>query len=207
MANQTQEEKNEIDKIYDNDNAERASSKIKSGAGKLTDAITTKIKKNAGKQISRLALRNPYVLAALAAVIIVILVIVILIGIAAFIMLGPDSVRSKVVKMADDMWTEIKGLFIGAAEAQVKDEQVVEIAAYLDNMGYKLEGYGFGKAERDDRGKVTSVDSKYLTAYLAAENKTYMISNNNFSFKEMFTNITSLNPEDGEWGSRNDCFK
>ena len=120
------------------------------------------------------------------------LILIIIIGILAFILTAPDYVRGQVVKMADDMWTSVKGFFFGQAEAQVKKEDVVEIASYLDNSGYKLEGYGFaekGAVKRDERGKVTDVDSEYITAYLVAENKTYTIANKDFNLRAYFKDV------------------
>lgn len=126
--------------------------------------------------------------------------LLILVGIIAFLLTGPNAVFAHLVEMADSLWTSVKGVAVGQAQAQVKDEDVVNIGKYLNNMGYSIEGYGFGTATRDKNGKITDIKGKYIPAYLAAENKTYMIANTNFNFRDLFNHFF----DDGNlstWGS------
>ena len=70
-------------------------------------------------------------------------------------------------------------------------------------MGYSIEGYGFGKATRDEKGKITDVEGKYIPAYLAAENKTYIIANNSWNIADVFEDILNgIDDEsiDSSWG-------
>lgn len=126
--------------------------------------------------------------------------LLILVGIIAFLLTGPNAVFAHLVEMADNLWTSVKGVAVGQAQAQIKDEDVVNIGKYLNNMGYSIEGYGFGTATRDKNGKITDIKGKYIPAYLAAENKTYMIANTNFNFRDLFNHFF----DDGNlstWGS------
>ncbi len=126
--------------------------------------------------------------------------LLILVGIIAFLLTGPNAVFAHLVEMADGLWTSAKGIAVGQAQAQVKDEDIVNIGKYLNNMGYSIEGYGFGTATRDKNGKITDIKGKYIPAYLAAENKTYMIANTNFNFRDMFKHFF----DEGDlstWGS------
>ena len=140
MANRNQE--SEIDRLYDEGQG-GLFSKMKRGASKFFNSAFAAPLRNLGKRLvlwlSTAGL--PYLIAA----VLIILLLIIIVGIAAFIFLGPESVRGKFVKMADDLWTGIKGIVVGQDVAQVDKTKVVEIASYLDNMGYKLEGYGFAE--------------------------------------------------------------
>ncbi len=145
-----------------------------------------------------------------------ILIIIIVIGYISFFTSGPGLVREKILKFADGIWVSVKGFFIGQDEAQVTDEQIGDVAMYLENMGYDLANYGFldtdGKpvtVEKNDDGtstvksgnkvlynkvideetgeiKVDKIESKYIKAYLAAENNTYMIANKNLTITDLF---------------------
>lgn len=152
--------------------------------------------------------------------VIVVLILLLLIGFVSFFINGPGLVRDKILKFADGIWTNVKGLFVGLDQAQVKEENIIEIADYLEEMGYDLANYGFldtngknvtiEKGEngeetiKNSKGKVilkreiskdtgeleiTKIQSKYIMAYLAAENDAYMITNQNFNLKDYFKNI------------------
>lgn len=205
--NEDEQRRQNMREIYDGNN--------KKGSGIVDKAKTAyslggKKAKAAASKLGKAALRPLMTLVAaklgviIAIIVVVLLVVLFLMGILAFILLGPESVRGMITQFADDLWTSVKGIFYGQAEAQVKEEQILQVAEYLDNMGYKLEGYGFGDVERDENGKIKSVGGPYILAYLAAENKTYMIANDNFNFRAYFNGI--LNGSfiwdwgDGNWG-------
>ena len=149
--------------------------------------------KSGGNVVRRLASKAvlrllPYIGTA----IIVLVFIILIIGFIAFLFSGPDMLRGQIVKMADEFWTAAKawlvGVFKGDDYAEASDEHVTDVGKYIEYMGYKLEGWGFieypfDKVERDSDGNITSVSSAALTEYLAAENRTYMLST---------VNITSL---------------
>ena len=202
--NEDEQRRQNMREIYDGNN--------KKGSGIIDKAKTAyslggKKAKAAASKLGKAALRPLMTLVAaklgliIAIIVVVLLVVLFLMGILAFILLGPESVRGMITQFADDLWTSVKGVFYGQATAQVKEEQILQVAEYLDNMGYKLEGYGFGDVERDENGKIKSVEGPYILAYLAAENKTYMIANDNFNFSAMFENLSNIfDIGDGTWG-------
>lgn len=90
---------------------------------------------------------------------------------------------------------KIQSIFIGADKAYVNDEDILNVAQYLHNMGYELKGNGFVnpggtlKFDENDKNKVTEIDSKYIWSYLVADNGTYMVKNNNFNFGDFFSHL------------------
>ena len=157
------------------------------------------------KQIGRAATTGIRLvgLKAIIAVVAIVAIIAFLIGIISFFLTMPDIVRGRVIELADGIWTNIKGVFTGEATAKVKDEDIVNVAKYLENMGYSIEGYGFGDAKRDENGRITEIKGKYIPAYLAAENKTYIIANNSWNIADMFGDVLNgLDDEDwnASWG-------
>ena len=144
-------------------------------------------------------------------VLIVILIILILIGIFGFLTAVPSMTVEKAKEFVQGIWDGIQGYFIGADKARVNDEELVEVAQYLYDMGYDLEGCGFVNKvefEKDANGNSTGiikkVESSYLTAYLVAENRTYMISNENFNWADVFESLVNGRITDGitsAWGT------
>ena len=144
-------------------------------------------------------------------VLLVILIIFIIIGIFGFLTAIPSMTLEKLKEFAQGIWDGIEGYFMGADAARVNDDNVLEVAQYLYDMGYDLEGCGFVqdvKFEKDENGNSTGViekvKSSYLTHYLVAENRTYMISNDNFSWTDLFDSLTSGRITEGissSWGS------
>ena len=142
----------------------------------------------AGKRIATRAISKvilaalPYILMAVAAIGILLL----LIALIAFIFSGPDMLRGQIVKMADEFWTAAKAALVdvtkGPDYAEATEGHVTDVGGYIENMGYKLEGWGFidesagDKVERNDKDIVTSVKSTAITEYIAAEARTYMLS-------------------------------
>ena len=144
-------------------------------------------------------------------VLLVILIIFIIIGIFGFLTAIPSMTLEKIKEFVQGLWDGIQGYVIGTDEALVNDEELVDAAQYLYDMGYDLEGCGFVdnvEFETDENGNSTGVikevKSSYLTAYLVAENRTYLISNDNFNLKDVFGSIVSGRITDGlssSWGS------
>ena len=144
-------------------------------------------------------------------VLLVILLIIIIIGIFGFLTAIPSMTLEKLKEFVQGLWDGIQGYVIGPDEALVNDEQIIDAAQYLYDMGYDLEGCGFVdnvEFEKDENGNstgvITKVESSYLTAYLVAENRTYLISNDNFNLKDVFGSIVSGRITDGlssSWGS------
>lgn len=148
---------------------------------------------------------------ALGIVLIVIIIIIILIGVFGFLTAIPSMTLEKLKELVMGIWDNVQGYFIGIDHAAVNEEDVIEVAQYLYDMGYDLEGCGFVEDvefEKDDNGNstgtITGIKSSYLTAYLAAENRTYLISNDTVNLKSMLESITKGKITDGmsnSWGS------
>lgn len=118
---------------------------------------------------------------------IILIVILLLVAWQIFVLGMPDIVANKLYKMANSMWQKVDGILFGQAQAQVSKEDIIDVAQYLENMGYDLEGSGFGKVTRNEETQeITDLKGKYIPAYLAAENKTYMIANQNFNMASIF---------------------
>ena len=145
-------------------------------------------------------------------VLLVILIIFIIIGIFGFLTAIPSMTLEKLKEFAQGIWDGVEGYFIkDRAEALINQEDLVNAAQYLYDMGYDLEGCGFVKDvkfETDENGNSTGVieevESTYLNAYLVAENKTYIINNYSYSWATAFSSIMdgsffSEGPE--AWGS------
>lgn len=76
-------------------------------------------------------------------IIVVVLIIMMIIGFVSFFTDGIGLIGEKIMEFADGIWTAVKSEFVGKSEAQVKEENIVEIGKYLEQMGYDLEGFGF----------------------------------------------------------------
>ena len=119
-----------------------------------------------------------------------IVILLLLIGIISFIVSIPGNILGNI---ADSL----KNLFKEENPLEVKQEELIELCKYLEEMGYDLEAYGFveeitrsgEKTYQDDefdinadgsqnitRGEIINVKSKYLEAYLVAEKKTYLVA-------------------------------
>ena len=207
--------RSEVEKLYDDDSGiKKAKNGFNKAFGMLGGILGKGLKSIIGKIMVAL---GAYAWPAIIVIVVIAILIFLFIGIASFILMGPAGVTGQFVKFADNLFTKLTGFVIGQDVAQVDKKDVIEIASYLDNMGYKLEGYGFAEKEnieRDDKGEITDVDSPYLVSYLAAENKTYMIANQNFNLRDYFKDTygsialtgiglakTAISGEDGSWGS------
>ena len=124
-------------------------------------------------------------------IIAIVAIIAFLIGIISFFLTMPDMVRGRVIELADDIWSTVWGTVVGKAKTKVNDEDVLNVAKYLENMGYSIKGYGFGEPKRDENGKLTDIDGErnYIFAYLAAENKTYLIANDTWNLSDFVDDV------------------
>lgn len=168
-------------------------------------------------------------------IIVAIILLIILIGIISFFVTMPSLVSGKLGEFLNSIWSAFVGFItVDHATAQVSEEQIIEVADYLNEMGYDLAGYGFldikegGRLttekgekqavkykdgdtvvlERNEDGKITSINSSYLLTYLANDNLTYMIANSNvtvLSLLDMVANAVTRgqytwNPISAKWG-------
>lgn len=147
-----------------------------------------------GKKLANNAMKRTALLAAgpiIGIIAIVLVLVFLLIGTASFVMNMPGAVRDKLEYWGDSVWASVKGVFIGQDEANISDRDIIELATYLENMGFNMEYYGLATSvKRDEQTKkIEEVDSKYLLAYLAAEQRNYMIANENWNVKTWWQNL------------------
>lgn len=132
-------------------------------------------------------LKNPIILK----IVIILLIIILIIGVIAFFTSLPSTALG---------W--IANLLVKKDPLDVTNEEILDLCKYIEEKGYDLEGYGFveeitrdGEKTYDDtqyegnypsKGKITSVKSKYIEAYLVAEKKSYVIADLNEDYD--FTN-------------------
>lgn len=106
-------------------------------------------------------------------VVAVIIIILLVIGVLGFFLTMPGMVQDKLVELSSKFWNPIQQIFIGNW-ANINEEDEIKLAEYLENMGYDLYGYGFGKVKRDENtNEITEVESKYLLGYLMGDYTTY----------------------------------
>ena len=148
------------------------------------------------------AAAGPVILIVLA----VILLIIIIIGVAGFFTTMPQFLWNRLKEFALSMWDGIEGYFIGMDKAGINEDDIVVAAQYLYDMGYDLVGMGFAESveiagQKDENGNIieptedypenaiVSIDAPYLTSYLVAENRTYLVNNFTFNFESFFTSF------------------
>ena len=166
--------------------------------------------KDKAKDASKKLLKNPKVSAFIIANIVpilivigIILLILILIGLLAFLTAMPGMILEKIKDFARSIWGDFVGFFTGdSITATVSKDDVLNLAQYIENMGYDIESCGFGKAvyedaSGEDKNKTKklksigkSVDGKeYLKAYIAANEATYVLAT--FSLNGFLTEMGS----------------
>ena len=85
-----------------------------------------------------------------------VIAIVILVGIGTFLMTTPGIIMDKLEKIARNVVDALQHYFLGDDLTQnVKEEEILGVLDYLENMNYDLKGYGF------------------LTSFVDEEEKTY----------------------------------
>lgn len=162
-------------------------------------------------------------------IIAVVLIVMMVIGFLSFFIDGIGLISEMFLKLANGLWTNLSSFFVGRDEATVKSENLVDVANYLEEMGYELEDYGFldtngkgttiedssfndeGKGTRKYKnsdgkvvlereitqnedgsiteGEIKKVASTCIWSYLVAENRTYLITNDNWNFADFFAYV------------------
>lgn len=119
-----------------------------------------------------------------------ILIILLLAGIIALISALPGMISGKFAEMVSNS-VDPREVVTGY---EITNDEVKEMAIYLEQMGYDIENYGFienierktvveGETYTNDvpsRGEIVSVESKYLEAYIGEEKKMYKVSPENY---------------------------
>ena len=101
----------------------------------------------------------------------------------------PGMVYEKVKETARGIWANWTGWFTGdSTTAGISENDILDLAQYLQNMGYDIESYGFGIPEYESNDAATgggktldkvnaSVDNKnYLKSYLATNENAYALA-------------------------------
>lgn len=105
--------------------------------------------------------------------------------ILVYILSGPSFLWGQMVKMADEWGTAVKEAFVKVFNeddyASITQEHYLNMINYIDAMGYDLVGFGFVESKDDIKTdkktkEITEAESEYIMSYLAAENRTYMLS-------------------------------
>ena len=142
---------------------------------------------NIGVTVVRYAkyLTNPIVLYILSGF----LILLLLAGFIGFFTALPGSVSGWISNVLQVAFGDDISLY------EVEDDEVLDLAIQLENMGYDIENYGFvetierGQAidgntymnNQPQKGEIKKVTSKYLTAYLGEEKKIYKVAPINYS--------------------------
>ena len=126
-------------------------------------------------------------------IIIAIIVIIFIIGIIGFFTVMPGLILGKLKKFGLEVVEGLKGVAIGNYKVVTQSERI-EIAQYIQNLGYDIQTYGFAdvkykkktKKEIEDKDasstkqitKIVPVNNDrsndYLSAYITADSQTYL---------------------------------
>lgn len=147
------------------------------------------------KVATKVAIKLPTVIT----IVVVILLIIFTIGVILFFQNMPGQILGKVKKVASTIGAVVRSK-INGEQADITSDEVVELAQYLENMGYNVEGYGFADvkySEDEDKNStygVTTTSGKtreilsvtkdshsknYLKDYMAADEMTYFKATEN----------------------------
>lgn len=114
------------------------------------------------------------VLVVIAIIILIIVLLLIFIGLYTFTTTVPGMMMDKITEISSGFWTGFKKFFTGNKNV-ITEQNEAELATYLENMGYNLYGYGFGRVEKNEEGEIKKVKDNYLFSYLLADYNTYAI--------------------------------
>lgn len=158
----------------------KEAAKMAYGATKKAGGKALKLGTKAGQRALIAVL--PYIGVAIG----VVLAIIVLLTIIVYIFSGPDILRGQIVRLADELFSAFAQYLTekieGSDYAAITEEQVLDVANYIQNMGYDLVGYGFVDSSemksivKGTNGEITKISSQIINDYLAAENRTYMLS-------------------------------
>lgn len=131
------------------------------------------------------------------------LIVLLLVGAVSFLINMPGTVRDKVENVAIEFFQGLKGLIVG--QDLPSSTKIKSLAEYLEREGYDLKYNGFvTELEKDSNGNIKKIESKYLTAYLAAEQRGYLIANQNLNVVALFRNAGEL--LGGDWSKIKDSW-
>ncbi|MCL2859508.1 MAG: hypothetical protein FWF46_02825 [Oscillospiraceae bacterium] len=126
-----------------------------------------------------------WVIGIIAAAIIIILAFI---GAGSFLLNMPSMVKDRLLASTNEFFRSLKGIVTGE-QTKITEQQIKVLGTYLQNMGYDLKYYGFAESlTKDANGNITSIQSKYLSAYMAAEERSYLFGNEGVSVSNIFEN-------------------
>ena len=146
---------------------------------------------NRAQSIAKQISKNPIILK----ILIIVLIVIVCIGIICFFVTLPGTYIENIKEFGQNLWANIVGYFTGeGVTASVTEEDQIELAQRIQDMGYDVVGYGFADAryEYDDTENSDSIDgytnnkivgisplsnsTNYLQAYIAQSEATYCLS-------------------------------
>lgn len=166
-------------------------------AGKNAGKKAAKAAKKAGKaakNAGKVAKGMPSLLAFFATpvgwvvliIILIIIIIFLVIGIIGFLATAPGIMMEKIANFFKDAIKDIYRDPTASTEIEVSDEAKVDLANYIQELGYDLVGYGFADSEnieKDEDGNVTKVNKSnnndYLYAYILSNERIYTLHGEN----------------------------
>ena len=132
------------EEVSNNELLKKATNKVAKKATSKAGLETAK-KQLASKAISLLGPLLPYI----AIAVLIILALIMIIGILAFFLTMPGLMQDKISSIFEDISVSMQCLYKSDVDAKVTNEDVIELANYINNMEYDLIGYGFVKPDRD----------------------------------------------------------
>ncbi len=112
-------------------------------------------------------------------IVIAILVLFLILGAISFLQTMPGLILGKIKTLATDAWDWIASeISAKDVEQSIKEENLLDIAQYVEDMGYDLYTTGFGKPKYDanDNKTIIEMDEEYyspLYRYAYADIRTY----------------------------------
>lgn len=197
------------------ENEEQKKEQLKDKAKNVKD----KAKDNAKKILSNEKVQAFIVahLPLIIAILVIIVIIIIVMGIVMLLMTMPGLFLERLDELAGNIWGNFSGMFTGdSTTAKIRKKDVINLAQYLENMGYDIQTYGLGEVTYKDDGKTynnrngtsreiekigKSVDGKnYLQAYIAADENTYVLAQYNLfgAVKSVLDSIFDNDKDEGE---------
>ena len=143
----------------------------------------------------------------------IIVAIVIIVGVIGFFLEMPGLITNKLSGFSESIGQDLLSIYEGS-KAYIDEDDQKDLAEYLENMGYSPYEYGFGQYTDKDGNFISdeeadddsTISSKYLNAYLAADYNTYVeemkvrqiISNVLHSIRNVVGTFLGVRPDNQE---------
>ena len=151
-------------------------------------------------------------------IILFLVIIMLFIGLYTYLTSMPSIIRDRIVSWFRTVFTS--GITDPAIDS-ITQEQLIDVGEYLESKGYDLENYGFaeevtrknqqdftgqdlneiksnvnqteaGTITQAEKGEIESLESTNLRAYIAAENRSYMIQDQNWNISYTTDRLTQI---------------